>query len=196
MRGRSTSFPSREAGPFGRRLKRERGAQIPVTVVTGFLGSGKTTLLQRFLASPEGAGHRRHRQRVRRRRHRRRAGARQRRGDRAARQRLRLLHHAHRPAGGAAPPGVRSRARRGAAVPPHRDRDLGPRRSGPDPANLLHRSRARRRISYRPGADRGRCGQRRSRARQRRRGAQAGDPRRPPRDLEDRSRRCRPRSSG
>src|SRR6201993_3892438 len=49
-------FPSREAGPFGRRLKRERGAKIPVTVVTGFLGSGKTTLLQRFLSSPEGQG--------------------------------------------------------------------------------------------------------------------------------------------
>src|ERR1700730_14192241 len=49
-------FPSRQAGPFGRRQKRERGARIPVTVVTGFLGSGKTTLLQRFLASPEGQG--------------------------------------------------------------------------------------------------------------------------------------------
>jgi G3E family GTPase len=49
-------FPSREAGLFGRRLKRERGAKIPVTVVTGFLGSGKTTLLQRFLSSPEGQG--------------------------------------------------------------------------------------------------------------------------------------------
>jgi G3E family GTPase len=49
-------FPSRDAGPFGRRQKRERGARIPVTVVTGFLGSGKTTLLQRFLASPEGQG--------------------------------------------------------------------------------------------------------------------------------------------
>jgi G3E family GTPase len=47
-------FPSREASPFGRRLKRERGARIPVTVVTGFLGAGKTTLIRRFLASPDG----------------------------------------------------------------------------------------------------------------------------------------------
>src|SRR5579872_7459667 len=49
-------FPSRDASPFGRRQKRERGARIPVTVVTGFLGAGKTTLLRRFLASPQGAG--------------------------------------------------------------------------------------------------------------------------------------------
>ena len=49
-------FPSREAGPFGRQLKRERGARIPVTVVTGFLGAGKTMLLRRFLVSPEGQG--------------------------------------------------------------------------------------------------------------------------------------------
>ena len=49
-------FPSREAGPFGRRQRRERGARIPVTVVTGFLGAGKTTLIRRFLQSPEGAG--------------------------------------------------------------------------------------------------------------------------------------------
>src|SRR5437879_10319828 len=49
-------FPSREAGLFGRRLKRERGARIPVTVVTGFLGAGKTTLIRRFLGSPQGRG--------------------------------------------------------------------------------------------------------------------------------------------
>ncbi len=49
-------FPSRDAGPFGRRLKRTRGARIPVTVVTGFLGAGKTTLVRRFLATPEGRG--------------------------------------------------------------------------------------------------------------------------------------------
>ncbi len=49
-------FPSREASPFGRRQKRERGARIPVTIVTGFLGAGKTTLIRRFLAAPEGRG--------------------------------------------------------------------------------------------------------------------------------------------
>ena len=49
-------FPSSTAGPFGRRAKRERGARIPVTVVTGFLGAGKTTLVRRFLGSPQGAG--------------------------------------------------------------------------------------------------------------------------------------------
>jgi G3E family GTPase len=49
-------FPSREAGRFGRRLKRTRGGRIPVTVVTGFLGAGKTTLVRRFLATPQGEG--------------------------------------------------------------------------------------------------------------------------------------------
>src|SRR3981189_1558600 len=49
-------FPSREAGRFGRRLRRARGAKIPVSVVTGFLCAGKTTLVRRFLATPEGEG--------------------------------------------------------------------------------------------------------------------------------------------
>ena len=49
-------FPSAEAGRFGRRQKRERGARLPVTIVTGFLGAGKTTLVRRFLDTPEGRG--------------------------------------------------------------------------------------------------------------------------------------------
>jgi G3E family GTPase len=49
-------FPSSTAGRFGRRLKRERGARVPVTIVTGFLGAGKTTLVRHFLGTPEGAG--------------------------------------------------------------------------------------------------------------------------------------------
>jgi len=49
-------FPSRAAGRFGRRQRRERGARIPVTIVTGFLGAGKTTLVRHFLETPEGQG--------------------------------------------------------------------------------------------------------------------------------------------
>src|SRR5690242_11298592 len=49
-------FSSPSLGPFGRRQKRERGARIPVTVITGFLGAGKTTVIRHFLSTPEGAG--------------------------------------------------------------------------------------------------------------------------------------------
>jgi G3E family GTPase len=49
-------FPSPAGGAFGRRLRSERGARIPVTVISGFLGSGKTTLIKEFLGRAEGAG--------------------------------------------------------------------------------------------------------------------------------------------
>src|SRR5262244_2581908 len=49
-------FPSRTAGPFGRRAKHARGGRIPVTIVTGFLGAGKTTLVRAFVESPQGRG--------------------------------------------------------------------------------------------------------------------------------------------
>ncbi len=49
-------FRSSEAGLFGRRLRHERGARIPVIVVTGFLGAGKTTLVKNFIESEAGYG--------------------------------------------------------------------------------------------------------------------------------------------
>ncbi|MGD9921676.1 MAG: GTP-binding protein [Pseudorhodoplanes sp.] len=49
-------FRSPDAGLFGRRLRHERGARIPVLLVTGFLGAGKTTLVKNFLDSAEGHG--------------------------------------------------------------------------------------------------------------------------------------------
>jgi G3E family GTPase len=52
----NTLFRSPAAGLFGRRLRHERGARIPVIVVTGFLGAGKTTLVKNFLDSAEGHG--------------------------------------------------------------------------------------------------------------------------------------------
>jgi G3E family GTPase len=49
-------FPSPASGQFGRRLRSERGARVPVTVTSGFLGAGKTTLVRRFLRTVEGRG--------------------------------------------------------------------------------------------------------------------------------------------
>lgn len=49
-------FRSPDAGLFGRPLRHERGARLPVIIVTGFLGAGKTTLIKRFLGSAEGHG--------------------------------------------------------------------------------------------------------------------------------------------
>lgn len=49
-------FRSPDAGLFGRRLRHERGARIPVIVVTGFLGAGKTTLVKNFIESEAGHG--------------------------------------------------------------------------------------------------------------------------------------------
>jgi G3E family GTPase len=54
LSGLTALFPSPAAGPFGRRLRSERGARIPVTIVSGFLGAGKTTLIKHFLGTPEG----------------------------------------------------------------------------------------------------------------------------------------------
>ncbi len=56
MRRLGDLFRSPDAGLFGRRLRHERGARIPVIVVTGFLGAGKTTLVKHFLDSAEGHG--------------------------------------------------------------------------------------------------------------------------------------------
>jgi len=49
-------FRSSESGMFGRALRHERGARIPVIVVTGFLGAGKTTLVKNFIESEAGYG--------------------------------------------------------------------------------------------------------------------------------------------
>jgi G3E family GTPase len=54
LSGLTALFPSPGAGAFGRRLRSERGARIPVTIASGFLGAGKTTLIKHFLGTPEG----------------------------------------------------------------------------------------------------------------------------------------------
>ena len=183
-------FPSREAGRFGRRLKRARGARIPVTVVTGFLGAGKTTLVRRFLATPEGAGT---------------AVVINEFGSvgiddalvRGSSDEVTLLGNGclccntRSDLQNALRNLVAERAQ--GNVPQfaaHPDRNQRARRSRPDPADLRHRPRPGRRISCRGGGHRGR---RRHRARHAGLvggGAQAGHPRRPAGDLEDRSRQA------
>ena len=182
-------FPSREAGPFAQAQARARRA---------LAGDRRHRLPRRRQdhARPplsRYTGRRRHRggdQRVRQRRHRRCAHPRlDRRGD-AARQRLPLLQHPLRPAGRLAQPRRRARARQGAAIPAHPDRDQRARRSRPDPADLRHRSRARRRVSRRGGARRDRRRERARHARLVGGGTQADHPRRPPGGDKDRPRQA------
>ncbi len=188
-------FPSPAAGMFGRRLKRERGHRIPVTVVTGFLGAGKTTLLRRFLATPEGQGT---------------AVVVNEFGAtgiddalvRSSTDETVLLGNGclccitRTDLQQALRRMVVERER--GEIPdfqPHRDRDLGPRRSLADPADLRHRPRARRGVPCRRGGDGGRCGSRRRHAHLVVGGAPAGDPGRPAGDHQDRHRRRRRRRS-
>ena len=184
-------FPSREAGPFGRRLKRARGARIPVTVVTGFLGAGKTTLVRRFLATPEGAGT---------------AVVINEFGSvgiddalvRGSSDEVTLLGNGCLCCNTRSDLQIALRKlvaeREHGTVPQFQrdpDRDQRARRSRPDPADLRDRPRARRRIPRRGGGHRGRRRHRPRHARLVGGSAQAGHPRRPAGDLEDRSRRRR-----
>ena len=181
---RSLPLPRRR--PVRTPAKARARARIPVTIVTGFLGAGKTTLIRRFLAMPEGKGS---------------AVIINEYGAvgiddalvRDSTDEITLLGNgclccntrsdlqiALRRLVAERQRGCRS------GVSADRHRDQRARRSGADPADVLDRSRARRRILRRgrSGDDRRR---RRSRdARMVGGSAQAGDPRRPTRDLEDR----------
>ena len=181
-------FPSRAAGPFGRKLKHARGARIPVTIVTGFLGAGKTTLVRRFLESPEGHGT---------------AVVVNEFGAvgiddaliRASTDEVTLLGNGCLCCTTRSDLQIalrrlvsRARARHAAAVRPGPDRDQRARRSRAHPADLRDRPGARRRVLRRGG---GHGGRRRLRPRHARLvggSAQAGDPGRPAGDLQDRSR--------
>ena len=179
-------FTTPDAGRFGRRQRRARGARIPVTVVTGFLGSGKTTLIRELLARPEGANtavvineygevgiddaavarvERRHR---------------------AARQRVCVLHGAHRPAGEPAGALRRPGARRGAELSARDHRDQRSRRSRSGIADLRQRPGARRGIPPAGAGRGGRCAGRRRQSRAPARGAAPGGARRPHRAEQDR----------
>ena len=155
----SICSPPRHAGPFGRRQKRARGSRLPVI---------DRHRLSRRRQDHAGAALPRQRRRAAAprssstssaRRHRRRAAARERRRGRRC----------SATAACAATPAPTCRSRCASSSPTAtaaesrissrvRDRDQRARRSRPDPADLLHRPRARRRVRHRGGAHGGRRG--------------------------------------
>ena len=180
-------FPSSTATRFGRRQKRERGSRLPVVIVTGFLGAGKTTLVRRFLETPQGRGT---------------ALVVNEFGSegiddallRESSDEVTLLGNGCLCCNTRTDLQVALRKlvadrdrQQDPAFRARADRDQRARRHQPDPADLLHRPRAGRRVRHRGGARRGRRGVGTEEPRQGARGAQAGDPGRPHRGVEERS---------